>query len=139
MRILWVKADKLLPVQNGGNIRTYHVLRYLALRHELTFFSNYAGKPDGEYERALERELPGSVTLCTEKKELAGLARGVDYVAHLGAEAPYSVERFAHSGVRRQIEDWFRERRFDVAVCGQPFRRRQGATADRGVVPGATV
>jgi len=41
MRILWVKADKLLPVQNGGNIRSYHVLRFLSARHELTFYSYY--------------------------------------------------------------------------------------------------
>jgi len=45
MRILWVKADKLLPVQNGGNIRTYHVLRYLSARHELTFYSMLADHP----------------------------------------------------------------------------------------------
>lgn len=117
MRMLWVKADKLLPVQNGGNIRSYHVLRYLAVRHELTFFSYYAGKQDPEYERALERELPGSIALCTGKKELSGVARGLDYVANLGAGAPYAVGRFAHARVRRQIEDWFRERRFEVAVC----------------------
>ena len=63
MRILWVKADKLLPVQNGGNIRTYHVLRYLSARHELTFYSYYAGAPDLEYERELQRQLPGAVAV----------------------------------------------------------------------------
>ena len=54
MRILWVKADKLLPVQNGGNIRTYHVLRHLVCRHELTFYSYYGGSPDEAYERELQ-------------------------------------------------------------------------------------
>jgi len=43
MSILWVKADKLLPVQNRGNIRSYHVLRYLSARHQLTFYSYYGG------------------------------------------------------------------------------------------------
>jgi glycosyltransferase involved in cell wall biosynthesis len=117
MRILWVKADKLLPVENGGNIRTYHVLRYLATRHELTFYSYYAGKPDPMYERELERQLPGSIAVCTGKNELSGVARGIDYVAHLGAAAPYAVSRFAHAGVREQLGGWFHEERFDVAVC----------------------
>ncbi|MFZ3339638.1 MAG: glycosyltransferase family 4 protein [Terriglobales bacterium] len=117
MRILWVKADKLLPVENGGNIRTYHVLRYLAARHELTFYSYYPGKPDSAYERELQRELPGSVAVCTGKSELSGMARGLDYVAHLGTAAPYAVSRFAHDGVREQLAGWFREERFDVAVC----------------------
>ena len=117
MRILWVKADKLLPVQNGGNIRTYHVLRYLSARHELTFYSYYGGTPDPDYERDLQRQLPGAVAVCTGKRELSGAARALDYLAHIGAPAPYAVSRFADAKVRKQIQTWFRERRFDVAVC----------------------
>jgi polysaccharide biosynthesis protein PslH len=117
MRILWVKADKLLPVQNGGNIRTYHVLRYLSARHELTFYSYYGGAPDPGYERELQRQLPGAVAVCTGKRELSGAARGLDYLAHLSAQPPYAVGRFAHAKVRKQLQAWFRERRFDVAVC----------------------
>jgi polysaccharide biosynthesis protein PslH len=117
MKILWVKADKLLPVQNGGNIRTYHVLRYLSARHELTFYSYYGGAPDADYERELRRQLPGAVAVCTGKRELSGAARGLDYLAHLGAHPPYAVSRFAHPEVQKQIQTWFREQRFDVAVC----------------------
>jgi glycosyltransferase involved in cell wall biosynthesis len=117
MRILWVKADKLLPVQNGGNIRTYHVLRHLSARHELTFYSYYGGVPDLEYEHELQRQLPGAVTLCTGKRELTGVVRGLDYVAHLNTHAPYAVSRFAYAPVQKQIQSWFREGRFDVAVC----------------------
>lgn len=117
MRILWVKADKLLPVQNGGNIRTYHVLRYLSLQHELTFYSYYGGRPDAEYERELQRQLPGAVAVCTGKRELAGVARGLDYLGHLGAQPPYAVSRFADAKVQQQIRKWFREQRFEVAVC----------------------
>jgi polysaccharide biosynthesis protein PslH len=117
MRILWVKADKLLPVHSGGNIRTYHVLRYLASHHDLTFYSYYGGKPDDVYERELQQHLPGSVAVCTGKRELSGLARGLDYLAHLTAQPPYAVSRFACFKVQDQIRAWFREQRFDVAVC----------------------
>jgi polysaccharide biosynthesis protein PslH len=117
MRILWVKADKLLPVQNGGNIRTYHVLRHLSERHQLTFYSYYGGTPDPDYERELQRQLPGAMAVCTGKRELSGIARGFDYLAHLGAQPPYAVSRFADDRVQKQLQDWFREQRFDVAVC----------------------
>jgi polysaccharide biosynthesis protein PslH len=117
MKILWVKADKLLPVQNGGNIRTYHVLRHLSTRHELTFYSYYAGAPDPDYEHELQRQLPGAVAVCTGKPELSGAARGLDYLAHLRAQPPYAVSRFAHPKVQKQLQGWFREQRFDVAVC----------------------
>ncbi len=117
MRILWVKADKLLPVQNGGNIRTYHVLRYLSVRHELTFYSYYGGTPDPDYECELQRQLPGAVAVCTGKRELSGAARGLDYLAHFSAQPPYAVSRFADARVQKQLQTWFREQRFDVAVC----------------------
>jgi polysaccharide biosynthesis protein PslH len=117
MKILWVKADKLLPVQNGGNIRTYHVLRYLSESHQLTFYSYYAGAPDPDYENQLQRQLPGAVALCTGKPELSGAARGLDYLAHLRAQPPYAVSRFAHPKVQKQLQSWFREQSFDVAVC----------------------
>jgi glycosyltransferase involved in cell wall biosynthesis len=117
MRILWVKADKLLPVHSGGNIRTYHVLRYLASHHDLTFYSYYGGKRDDVYERELQEHLPGSVAVCTGKRELSGLARGLDYLAHLTAQPPYAVSRFACFKVQDQIRTWFREQRSDVVVC----------------------
>jgi len=117
MRILWVKADKLLPVQNGGNIRSYHVLRYLSARHELTFCSYYAGTPDAGYEGELRRQLPGAVPICTGKRELSGPSRGLDYLLHLTAEPPYAVSRFADARVRKKIQNWFRDQKFDVAVC----------------------
>jgi glycosyltransferase involved in cell wall biosynthesis len=117
MRILWVKADKLLPVDNGGNIRTYHILRYLAAAHELTFYSYYGGSRDADYERELQNQLPGSVAVCTGKRDLQGMARGLDYLFHLGAEPPYAVSRFACFKIQDQLRTWFRGQRFDVAVC----------------------
>src|SRR5713101_6882350 len=117
MRILWVKADKLLPVESGGNIRTYHILRHLASRHELTFYSYYGGKADKGYERELQQRLPGSVAVFTGKRELSGISRGLDYLAHLNSQPPYAVSRFASFEVQDQLRAWFREQRFDVAVC----------------------
>jgi glycosyltransferase involved in cell wall biosynthesis len=117
MRILWVKADKLLPVENGGNIRSYHVSRYLASRHELTFYSYYGGEPDPTYEQELQRQLPGAVAMCTGKRELVGVGRGLDYLWHVAAPAPYAVSRFADAAVQRRLGNWFVENSFDVAVC----------------------
>jgi glycosyltransferase involved in cell wall biosynthesis len=117
MRILWVKADKLLPVENGGNIRSYHILRNLSSRHELTFYSYYGGSADKAYECELQQRLPGSVAVCTGKREVSGIARGLDYLAHLNSQPPYAVSRFASCKVQDDLRAWFREQRSDVAVC----------------------
>jgi len=117
MRILWVKADRLLPVHSGGNIRSYNILRQLASHHDITYFSYYDGARDREYERALEEQLPGAVAICTEKPELSGVRRGLDYVSHLRHQAPYAISRFASNPVQKQIRQWYDEGAFDVAVC----------------------
>ena len=37
MRILWLKSDLLLPLDKGGKLRTWHLMRHLAQRHEITY------------------------------------------------------------------------------------------------------
>lgn len=117
MRILWIKANKILPAQSGGAIRSYQILRRLASLHELVFFSYYEGDRDPEYEDELTRQFPGAVCLCTRERGYAGLRRGVDYLVHLRAQAPYAVSRFDSVRVQEKLNTWFEARLFDVAVC----------------------
>jgi len=116
VRILWVKANKLLPVHSGGDIRSYHIARYLASRHQLAFFSYYDGARDSEYERQMAEHLPGAFCVPTGRPE-SKLARGVDYLKRLPSGAPYAVSRFQSAGVQKALRTWFAEKRFDVAVC----------------------
>ena len=117
LKILWVKADKLLPIHNGGNIRSYHILRHLVLRHELTLLSYYGGDLDIEYGEELLRYFPGAVCLCTGKNRATSLGRGFDYLLRLRSKVPYAISRFTSTAVQIRLEEWFLERRFDVAVC----------------------
>jgi len=120
VKILWVKANRLLPVRNGGNIRSYHILRQLASRHEVTLLSYYAGAPDAEYEAELRREFPGAIGLATGKQELTGLRRDVDYLLHISSQIPYVIRRFACVQVQEMLKAWFQQGRFDVAICDFP-------------------
>ena len=117
LRILWVKADKLLPVHNGGNIRSYHIARRLGSRHQLTFLSYYGGVRDTGYETELGRLFPAAVCICTGKRGQTPLSRGLDYLLRLPLAPPYAVSRFAFAPVRQALRKWFDERSFDVAVC----------------------
>jgi len=117
LRIFWVKANKLLPVHSGGDIRSFNIARQLARRHQLTFLSYYDGNPDPDYELQLAKHFPGTLCVCTGKAESSSVARGMDYLAHLPSAFPYAVGRFGSVEVRQKIRDWFQERRFDVAIC----------------------
>ena len=116
MKILWVKAGKLWPVDTGGKIRSFNILRHLARKHEVTTLSYYGGERDREYETAIARELPGAQTIYTAAPE-SPLAQSIDYVLRLPSAAPYAVKKFTHSKVRRDVARRLRDGSADVAVC----------------------
>jgi len=121
MRILWVKAGKLLPVDTGGRIRSFNILRHLAARNDVTLWSYYFGARDPAYEEALRRELPGAVATY------AGRGRGepgtgtitqvLDYARGLPSAVPFAVSKFTSAEVRAGIAQFLRERRPDVTIC----------------------
>jgi glycosyltransferase involved in cell wall biosynthesis len=117
LRILWVKANKILPAHSGGDIRSYQILRRLASIHELVFFSYYDGERDTEYEAELSRQFPGAVCLCTGKRGLNSVGRGLDYLLRVALPVPYAVSRFESARVQEELNTWFVEKHFDVAVC----------------------
>jgi len=117
MKILWVKANKILPVHSGGDLRSFNILRQLARREEVIFFSYYDGPADTEYEKNLQEQLPGAVCASTGRKRGSVVARGLDYLLRLPSSAPYAVSRFSSRNVREQFEDCILERKPEVAVC----------------------
>jgi glycosyltransferase involved in cell wall biosynthesis len=117
MRILWVKAGKLLPVDTGGRIRSYNMLRQLVTRHEVTLLSYYGGQRDNGYESAIREHFPGTVTIWTGAPDTTLLERCIDYLRHLPARAPYAVTKFTSKEVQRTLALRLRGGQHDVAIC----------------------
>ena len=117
MKILWVKAGKLLPVDTGGKIRSYNILRRLAAGHDVTLLSYYNGARDETYEREIGEHLPGAVTVHTGAPDSNRLARGLDYLRRLPNPAPYAVTKFTSLKVQSKVAELLSQNRFDVAVC----------------------
>jgi glycosyltransferase involved in cell wall biosynthesis len=116
MRVLWVKAGKLLPVDTGGKIRSYNVLRHLASHHQLVLLSYYGGKHDAAYEDEIRRHFPGAEPIHHGSSP-DGLSLYVDYARRLISPMPYAVAKFSSRRVRHTVQALLDDRRFDVAVC----------------------
>jgi polysaccharide biosynthesis protein PslH len=117
LRILWVKAGKLLPVDTGGKIRSYNILRHLARHHEVRLLSYYGGQRDIAYEAAIGCELPGAHTIYTAALDGGIVAQSLAYLGRLLQSAPFAVTKFTHPDVQRAVTSYDREKNFDVAVC----------------------
>jgi len=107
----------MLPVDTGGKIRSYNILRQLIRAHEVTFLSSYSGDPDPAYEADIARELPGARTIRTVSPQPGTLGQYLGYFGGIFRAAPFAVSSFADTAVRQQVTMWLNEKRFDVAVC----------------------
>jgi polysaccharide biosynthesis protein PslH len=116
MKILWVKAGKILPVDTGGRIRSYNILRHLAARNEVTFLSYYPGERDEKYERELTERFPGAVSFNAGAPE-GRIGLGLHYLSRLPAPAPYAVAKFTARSVQHRVSGIMERERPDVAVC----------------------
>ncbi|HTT25173.1 MAG TPA: glycosyltransferase family 4 protein [Candidatus Sulfotelmatobacter sp.] len=116
MRILWVKAGKLLPVDTGGKIRSYNILRHLSRKHQVKLLSYYGGDRDLSYENSMGETLPGSHAIYTGAPE-GTIRQSVDYVCNLASGVPYAVKKFTAPAVRQTVALGLAEKQFDVAVC----------------------
>jgi glycosyltransferase involved in cell wall biosynthesis len=117
VRVLWVKASKLLPVDTGGKIRSFNILRRLANDHELTLISYYGGRRDLAYEAALPQQFPHSHIVYTAVPDSEGLRGILDYAFRLPRLTPYSISKFTHPAVRQLVTSELSSGRFDVAIC----------------------
>jgi polysaccharide biosynthesis protein PslH len=63
MRILWLKSGPLHPLDTGGKLRTYHMLRELNRRHPITYLSLNAGD-------ARDEDLAAATEYSTEQQWL---------------------------------------------------------------------
>ena len=51
MRICWIKGGGLVPPDFGGRIRSYHMVKALAERHDVTLVTFYREQADDPHEQ----------------------------------------------------------------------------------------
>jgi polysaccharide biosynthesis protein PslH len=116
MKILWVKAGGLVPVDTGGKIRSYHILRELARKHEVTFFTFYAAHPDDAHPQ-LERLFRRVVCYPLRLPAPKSFGEGVFYARHLFSSRPYSIAKYCQPQVARELHELVQTEAYDVIVC----------------------
>jgi polysaccharide biosynthesis protein PslH len=104
MRILWIKTELLHPVDKGGRIRSYQMLRSLMRRHHITYLclDDGSAAPDA---RVRAREYAHEVvTVPFQPARKGGLAYLADLFGNLFSPVPYIVARFHSAALRLQVE-----------------------------------
>lgn len=119
MRILWIKTSPLHPLTRGGDLRTFHLLRHLHQRHEVTFVGLAAdagqvvgAQQAGEYSsQAFWVHEPGASLQLARWKFFVGA------LVNLASSLPYAVSRFRSNRLRHLLAAKLKEQRYDLVVA----------------------
>ncbi|MFZ0335122.1 MAG: glycosyltransferase [Candidatus Acidiferrales bacterium] len=120
MKILWVKSGGLAPLDSGGKIRSYQILRELCRRHEVTLALSYAAKEDGAHGE-LESQFARLIRWPVAAPEWGTLAGRTAYVRNFLSTRPRSVVRFCRPEMARELRSLARAERIDLIVCDFVF------------------
>jgi sugar transferase (PEP-CTERM/EpsH1 system associated) len=117
MRILWLNTPLLLPLDKGGKLRTWHLMRHLAQRNHITCIS--FAEPA---QLAAHRE--GMKAVCAELVAIErreGTKEGPRFYAsvarHLLDPVPYAIAQYRSRRYRRAVRDALARGAFDRVVC----------------------
>jgi sugar transferase (PEP-CTERM/EpsH1 system associated) len=120
LRILWVKAGGLVPLDLGGRIRSYHLLRELARRHEVTLFTFY-GRQENDPHPQLNEIFAKVVALPLDLPDRRSAGEAWSYLRHIFSGTPYTMAKFCRPEVARALRELLARESFDVLVCDFVF------------------
>src|SRR5688500_7615535 len=117
MHILWLKTELLHPVDKGGRIRTYNMLRALKRKHRITYLTldNGGAAPDAA-ERASEYCHDLIRVPFSEAPRRSPLF-WMELVGNLASPLPYAVAKYRSEAMRAEIERAVRDLGVDLVVC----------------------
>jgi polysaccharide biosynthesis protein PslH len=116
MKILWVNAGLLLPLDKGGKLRTWHLMRHLALRHEITYLS-FADPAQPAADIAGMREVASRLVTIPRKDPAKGTARFyLDAASYLVDGAPYAVAKYRSESLRDALSKLLATGGFDAVI-----------------------
>ena len=117
MKILWLKTELLHPVDKGGKIRTYHLLKQLKNNHRITYLTLDDGSAPAEaVEQATEycHEL-----ICIPHKTREKFSSGfyAELALNMASSLPYAIRKYKSPGMTAAISELTAKNDFDVIIC----------------------
>jgi sugar transferase (PEP-CTERM/EpsH1 system associated) len=115
MNILWIKTELLHPIDKGGKIRTYNMLKELKRDHRITYLTLDDGSADSSAPKRADEYCHELV--CVPHKQLEKFTAGfyAELFSNLLSPLPYAIKKYASSELRQEISR--RAGDSDVVVC----------------------
>lgn len=117
MRILWLKSDLLLPLDKGGKLRTWHLMRHLAKRHEITYLAFAEPETPAAYIDGMHEVARHIVTVPRTDPPKGSMRFYFDAAVHIVDPLPYAVGKYRSREYARRLSTLLETEAFDLIVC----------------------
>lgn len=117
MKILWLKSELLHPVDKGGKIRTYQMLKHLKRDHHITYLSLRNAGLSREAINAASEYCNKLITVSWQEARKFSARFYRELAANLSSALPYAVEKYRSPLMRQAIELEVGGGNYDLVVC----------------------
>ena len=117
MRMLWLKTELLHPVDKGGKIRTFHMLKELKKSHHITYLTLDDGTAGRDAEERASEYCHELLRVPHQTAPKLSKAFYKEVVANIFSRLPYAVEKYRSEPFSRRLADQVSSGRVDLIVC----------------------
>ena len=117
MRILWLKTELLHPVDKGGKIRTYNMLKELKREHHVTYLTLDDGTASAADRRNASEYCHELVCIPHVRREKFTPGFYFELFLNLVSQHPYAIKKYESRAMHREIVEREQKNSFDLLVC----------------------
>src|SRR6266481_8874843 len=103
MRILWIKTELLHPLDKGGKIRTYQMLRSIVRQHDVTYLCLDDGSASSEDRKSASEYCTRLVTVPFHPAKKGSAAFFLDLLKNVFSSLPYAVARYRSPLLKERV------------------------------------
>ena len=117
MRILWLKTELLHPVDKGGKIRTYHMLKELKRDHYITYIALDDGTADADSRLKAKEYCNELISIPHISHEKYSANFYFELALNVLSPLPYFMTKYHSARMKEQISIQLSAGNYDVLVC----------------------
>jgi glycosyltransferase involved in cell wall biosynthesis len=117
VRIVWLKTELLHPVDKGGKIRSYNMLKELKRSCHITYLTLDDGTAGANARELANEYCHELVTIPHRVREKFTPGFYIDLVVNLTSDLPYAIKKYESPAMSEEIAKRVAQSRFDVLVC----------------------
>jgi polysaccharide biosynthesis protein PslH len=117
LEIVWLKTELLHPVDKGGKIRSYNMLKELKRSCKITYITLDDGTADSEARELASEYCHELVCIPHERREKFTTGFYVDLMLNMASPLPYAIKKYQSESMRHEISARTGRGASEIVVC----------------------